>query len=157
MPSCSRWIASRVFSFQSGFRRPTSVPRSIFLVRVTLPPSSATSLLDRPALAVVAAQVVVGLEHVGDAHVGAVVIDLFSGAEGDYAEEHDLGEAGGVLERRVGFHFSLGGVYPVHFVVFSGDTREFLRRLTEGIVERLGQEPGLEAVGVVEELALGAD
>src|SRR2546421_12640711 len=124
MPSCSRWIASRVFSFQSGFRRPTSVPRSIFLVRVTLPPSSATSLLDRPALAVVAAQVVVGLEHVGDAHVGAVVIDLFSGVEGDYAEEHDLGEAGGVLERGGGYHRLPCPPYPSYLAACFGCTPE---------------------------------
>src|SRR5437762_10665778 len=78
----------------------------------------------RPALAVVAAQVVVGLEHVGYAHVGAVVVNLFSGAEGDYAEEHDLGEAGGVLERRRGFHLPLGGVYPVHFVGLASDARD---------------------------------
>lgn len=50
-------------------------------------------LLDGPALAVVAAEEVVGGDSVGDAHVGAVVVDLFSGAEGDYAEEHDLGES----------------------------------------------------------------
>jgi len=41
-----------------------------------------------------------------------------------------------------------------HFVVFVCDAREPFAGLSEGIVEGLGQEPGLETVGVVEELAL---
>jgi hypothetical protein len=108
-------------------------------------------------LAVVAAEEVVGGEDVGDAHVGAVVVDLFSGVEGDDAEEHGFGEAGGVLERTGGFHFSLGGVHPIQFVVLVGDARELLRGLAERIVEGLGQEARLVAVGVVEEFAFAAD
>src|SRR5437879_11489110 len=40
---------------------------------------------------------------------------------------------------------------------FADDARKLLRRLAEGFMERLGQEPGLEAVGVVQELAFAAD
>jgi len=47
--------------------------------------------LYRPALAVVAAEEVVGGECVGDAHVGGVVGNFLSDPEGDYAKEHDLG------------------------------------------------------------------
>jgi len=118
---------------------------------------SAPSILDGPALAIVSAQIVVGLQHIGNAHVGAVVVDLFSSAQGDDAQEHDLGETGRVLEGTTSFHLALGGIDPVHFVVFVCDARELLRGLAEGIVEGLGQEPGLETVGVVEELALAAD
>jgi hypothetical protein len=71
-------------------------------MRIAPPLPAVYSCLDQPALAVAAAQEVVGLEDVGDAHVGAVVVDLFSGAEGDDAEEHDLSEAGSVLERTGG-------------------------------------------------------
>jgi hypothetical protein len=92
-----------VCRFQATCKRPAEN----FLVGVTLRSSSATSFLDRPVLAVVSAQVVVALEHVGDAHVGAVVVDFPSGAQRDEAEEHDLGETGGVLERRGGFQLSL--------------------------------------------------
>ena len=94
---------------------------------MALLPFAATSHLDCPALAVLAAQIVVGLQDVGNTHVGTVVVDLFSGAQGDDAEEHDLGETGGVLERTGGFHFTLGGVHPVHFVGLGGDARELLR------------------------------
>src|SRR5712691_9044901 len=92
-----------------------------------LPMSATSSHLYCPALAVFAAQIVVGLQGVGNAHLGAIVVDLFSGAQGDDAEEHDLGETGGVLERTGGFHFTLGGVHPVHFVGLGGDARELLR------------------------------
>ncbi len=108
-------------------------------------------------MAVVAAQVVVSSENVGDAHVGAVVVDLFSGVEGDDAEEHDLGEAGSIVEGAGSFGFTLGGVDPVQFVVLGGDARELLRGLAERVVERFGQKAGLEAVGVVKELAFAAD
>src|SRR5207249_11405621 len=73
------------------------------------------------------------------------------------AEEHHLREARGVLERAGGLDFSLAGVHPVHFVELAGDARKLLRRLAERFMERLGQEPGFEAVGVVQELALAAD
>src|SRR5260370_6721032 len=119
-------------------------------------PSSETSCLDRPAWAVVAAEKVVGGEDIGDAHVGGVVVDLFSGAKSDYAEEHDLGEAGGVVEGRGGFVFSLGGIDPVQFVVLVGDAGELLGRLPEGVVERLAQKAGPIAVSVVEEFAFGS-
>ena len=74
-------------------------------VRVTLSPSLATSHLDGPALAGVAAQKVVGLQDVGDAQVGAVVVDLFSGVQHNDAEEHDLGEARGVIARTGSLQF----------------------------------------------------
>jgi hypothetical protein len=75
-------------------------------VRVTLSPSLATSHLDGPALAAgVAAQKVVGWQDVGDAQVGAVVGDLFSGVQHNDAEEHDLGEARGVIARTGSFQF----------------------------------------------------
>src|SRR5260370_14012886 len=78
-------------------------------------PSSETSCLDRPALAVVAAEKVVGGEDIGDAHVGGVVVDLFSGAKSDYAEEHDLGEAGGGVERDRGVAFFPVWLRPLSF------------------------------------------
>jgi hypothetical protein len=97
-----------------GFRRVAVVPRSIFSVRAKFPRQIRKfPFLDRPALAVIAAQKVVGGEDVGDAHVGAVVVDFFTGAESHDAEEHDFSEAGGVVERAGGFRFALGGVDPV--------------------------------------------
>ena len=66
-----------------------------------------TFKLDGPALAVFAAKEIVGREDVGDAHVGGVVVDLFSGVKGDDTEEHDFGEAGGVVEGAGGFGLSL--------------------------------------------------
>jgi hypothetical protein len=45
------------------------------------------------------------LQDVGDAQVGAVVGDLFSGVQHNDAEEHDLGEARGVIARTGSFQF----------------------------------------------------
>ena len=87
-----------------------------------------------PALAGLALEVVVGGGDVGDAHGGAVVFDLFAGAQGYYAEEHDFGEARGVLEGAGGGGGAFGGGYPVHFVVFARDAGEFLGRLAGGVV-----------------------
>src|SRR6185436_15684251 len=52
------------------------------------------------AVAVVAAQQVVGVLGVGHTHVSAVVVDLRPGAERDHAEEHDFDQPRGVVERR---------------------------------------------------------
>src|SRR5258708_5582121 len=60
-----------------------------------------------PAGAVGAAEVVVDAGYVGDAQVGGVVMNFGSRAEGDDAEEHDFGEARGVLEGAGGFGFAL--------------------------------------------------
>src|SRR5260370_11717429 len=128
--------------------RPQSIP---------LASPAASSLLYGPALPVLSPQIIVGLQHVGDAHVDTVVVDLSSGAQSHDAEEHNLGETGGVLERTGSFHFPLRGIHPVHFVSFAGDARELLRGFAEGIVERLRPNPRLEAVGVVNEVALAAD
>ncbi len=103
-----------------------------------------------------ARQVIVGADGVGDAHVGGVVVDFGAGAEGDDAEEHDFGQARGVLEGAGGFGFALGGVDPIQFVVFAGDAGELLRRFAEGVVERFGQKSRIEAVGVVQEFAFAA-
>src|ERR1700680_2075213 len=126
------------------------------LERLSMPVGSQVAL-SGPALAVFAAQEVVGLRDVGNAHVCAVIVDLFSGAERDDAKQHDLGETGGVFERARGFRFAFGGVHPVHFVLFVFDAGQLLRRLAVGIVERFGQQAGLHSVGVVEQFAFAAD
>src|SRR5437773_12095445 len=133
MRSCSRSTASSVAS------RPFSGGPNLW---------SAGSMCSRrlrylpflywPALAVLSPQIVVGREHVGDTHVGAVVVDLLSGTQRHNAEEHDLGETGGVLERTGGFQLSFGGVNPIHLVCFAVDARELLVWLAKCIVERAG-------------------
>src|SRR6266436_2377051 len=110
-----------------------------------------------PSLAVLPAQVVVGLRHVRDSHIGAVIVNLLSGAQRHDTEKHDLGEARGVFERAGGLKFSLGCVHPVHFVGFLVDTRQLLPWFAERVVERLGEQPRLQAVSVVKQLALAPD
>src|SRR5260370_1669599 len=99
-------------------------------------PSSETSCLDRPALAVVAAEKVVGGEDIGDAHVGGVVVDLFSGAKSDYAEEHDLGEAGGVSQGAGGFAFSPWCLDPVQYALLLSNSGHLLATHPPRIVQR---------------------
>ena len=99
----------------------------------------------------------VGVDDVGDAHGGAVVGDFLASAESNYAEEHDLGELSGIRKWGRCLAVAFSGGDPVEFMGFVFDARKLLSWLVGGILERLGQEAGIGAVGVMHELALGAD
>src|SRR5215470_6066451 len=114
-------------------------------------------VLDRPALAIFAAQVIVGLRQIGNAHVRAVVGDFSSRFQSHDAEQHHFSEPGRVFERARRFGFAFGCVHPIYFVCFAGNARQFLCGLAKGIVERLGKQSWMRAVGFVQQLASAAD
>ena len=43
-----------------------------------------------PSFAIFAAQKIIGLRHVGDSHICAVVVNFFAGPQRDHAQQHDL-------------------------------------------------------------------
>src|SRR5437016_2951051 len=142
-----RNCARRLPILAASFRRATFANSTMPFTHCTrMPPRSCESSaqreggnfgarLDRPALAVLAPQVVVRLRQVGDAHVFAVVEDFSSCSQSNDAEQHHLGEPGGVLERAGRFGLAFGRVHPVHFVSFAGNARQLYRRLAKRIVE----------------------
>src|SRR6478609_5716330 len=64
---------------------------------------------------------VANLHHVGDAALRPVVVDLAAGAQRHHAEEHDLDQTRGVLERRRGLRLALDRFHPVHLMFLLGD------------------------------------
>ena len=63
--------------------------------------------------------------------------NLLSGAQARPRRAASLRSARGVLERARRLRLALGGIHPVHLVIFARDARQFLRRLAVGIVQRL--------------------
>src|SRR5579859_724630 len=110
-----------------------------------------------PAGAIFALEILIGLWHVGDAHVGWIVVNFLSGAQSNDAKEHDFGELRGVIERAGSFGFAFCCVYPIQFMILALDARQCLRWLGCGVRERLRQKARVEAIGVMHQLALAAD
>src|SRR5436190_19258192 len=131
-------------SWGAGSWTPSSRPPGVVLQR------------QLEAVAVLAAEEVVGRRRVGHAHVLGVVVDLAPRAERDHAEQHHFDETRRVFERARGLGRALGRLDPVHLVRRLDALDRLLRRAVR-VVQRLRQQARLVAVGVVQQLALAAE
>src|SRR5688572_21705371 len=97
-----------------------------------------------PALAIRALQQRIGIRHVADLHARAVVVDLLARIQRDHAEEHDLVELRGVLERARRLLRAANRIDPVHLVAGLDAFVGFLG-LAGRIVQRFRQQARIES------------
>src|ERR1700676_1950963 len=76
-----------------------------------------------PSFSIFAPQKIVGLRHVGDPHIGAIINDFFAGPQRHHSQEHHFCEPRGIFERARGFCISFRRIHPIHFVIFARDAR----------------------------------